>query len=100
MSSKCPKCQSAKVCRSRLRNKLEHVLHWLGLRPWRCEECSSRFFRAHRWVRNRLPKEHRRHGRSRWHRIRLPHRIQIVGYALGIVITLAFLGWLATGGLE
>jgi hypothetical protein len=100
MISKCPKCQSEKVFRSRRRNKLEHVLYWLGLRPWRCEECKSRFFLAHPWFRNRLPKEHRRHDRSRWRRIPLPHRVQIVGYALGIVITLVFLGWLAVGGLE
>lgn len=86
--------------RSRRRNRLENALYWLSLRPWRCEECNSRFFRVQLWPRNGLPKEKRQHERSRWNRLPVPHRIQIVGYGLGTLITLAFLSWLATGGVE
>lgn len=42
-ASSCPRCGSAKVCRSRRHGTLESIMKWFVL-PFRCLECKIRFF--------------------------------------------------------
>lgn len=37
----CPKCQSTKLARSRVRRVQEALLYW-AFRPWRCLTCGHR----------------------------------------------------------
>jgi hypothetical protein len=95
----CPACGSANTRRSQRRNVFENALRALRLRPWRCLDCQSRFFRFRLHRPNPLPKEKRPH--QRWWRKRLPAstKVQIVGYSAGAVLILALLSWLVSGGL-
>jgi DNA-directed RNA polymerase subunit RPC12/RpoP len=43
MALACPRCSSTDVARSRRRG-IEHVVGWLGARPYRCYACGRRFF--------------------------------------------------------
>jgi transposase-like protein len=41
----CPKCGSTDVRRSMRRKMMDYVLGQIGLAPYRCRNCRSRFFR-------------------------------------------------------
>jgi hypothetical protein len=45
MERSCPKCGSESVCRSRRHGIIERLLKTLTVVPFRCEDCSVRFFR-------------------------------------------------------
>lgn len=38
----CPRCGSEDVRRSR-RRRVEHLVSWIGVLPYRCDACSRRF---------------------------------------------------------
>ena len=94
----CPSCGSANVRRSQRRNVFEHALYGLRLRPWRCLDCQARFFRVRTRQPNRMAKDHRGHDRQWWKRLPASTKVQIVGYAIGAVLILVLLGWLARRG--
>ena len=39
----CPQCRKDKVLRAHPQSPWEHVVSWLGMAPFRCQECSYRF---------------------------------------------------------
>jgi hypothetical protein len=43
---KCPTCGSTAICRSRRRGFKEKFLHILRIVPFRCDDCSIRFFQT------------------------------------------------------
>jgi hypothetical protein len=43
----CPECGGTDVRRSRRRNLLERVWSWLGIWPYRCFQCTARFFQPY-----------------------------------------------------
>ena len=43
----CPECGGTEVRRSRRRNLLERVWSWLGIWPYRCFNCTARFFQPY-----------------------------------------------------
>ncbi len=40
----CPNCHSEKIRRSRRKSALDHFVGMGGAVPWRCSECSTRFY--------------------------------------------------------
>ena len=47
MGKICPECGTTQIAESNGRNLLDHILHRIGLRPYRCQLCSTRFYRQH-----------------------------------------------------
>jgi hypothetical protein len=96
----CSKCDGVDLRRSHRRNRVEMILSWIGILPWRCRDCGERFLRFMAAERNALPKDHRKLDRSLWQRLPVSTRLQIAGYGAGIALTLVFFAWLAWGSRE